>query len=825
LVGRVRAVSGHERLAVTAWEVCAVAPGAIAGPEGIDELPAGGWTAAAGPTTAAATLRAAGTWSLDGAARRFDEQDWWWRARVPLAPAAEREALVLCLGGLATLADVWWNGAHVLASDDMFVAHELAVAAAPSGDNELVIRCRALDGALAAKRPRPRWRVPMLEHQQLRWIRTTLLGRTPGWSPPAAAVGPWREVRVERRRGVIVEGLRLRAEVMGDAGVLGVICRARHAAGAMSIVLARDGREHRVELTGTVGGTHEQVGRLVVPDVARWWPHTHGEPACYDAHLEIGGATVELGPIGFRTIAIDHGARGDDFAVTVNGARVFCRGACWTPIDPVALDAPAAAVDAAVAQAADCGMNMLRVGGTMVYESDAFHDACDARGVMVWQDLMFANLDYPEDDAAFVATAEREVRQQLARLAARPSTTIVCGGSEVEQQAAMWGAPRERWAPRLFHDVLAKVAASEAPGVPYWPSSAHGGAFPHAPNAGTSSYYGVGAYLRPLDDARRSEVRFASECLAFANVPQQVAPGARVHHPAWKARVPRDLGAGWDFDDVRDHYVARLYGVDCAAVRHADPDRHLALGRVATGEVMAAAFGEWRRARSATRGALIWFLRDLWSGAGWGVVDAAGAPKPCWYYVKRALAPVAVAITDEGTSGLAIHVVNDRPEVLRGELELAMFRAGEIAVGRATRAIEVPARGAIELGAAELLDHFMDLSYAYRFGPPTCDVVVARIGGAEAFHFPTGLARSRELDVGLSVLARPGALVVTTRRFAQSVQIELEGAGPDARLGDNYFHLAPGAEKIISVERAAPARRAVVSALNAEATARVEVVP
>ena len=43
-----------------------------------------------------------------------------------------------------------------------------------------------------ARRPRPRWRAPMVEHQQLRWFRTTLLGRTPGWSPPAAPVGPWR---------------------------------------------------------------------------------------------------------------------------------------------------------------------------------------------------------------------------------------------------------------------------------------------------------------------------------------------------------------------------------------------------------------------------------------------------------------------------------------------------------------------------------------------------------------------------------------------------------------------------------------------------------
>jgi beta-mannosidase len=411
----------------------------------------------------------------------------------------------------------------------------------------------------------------------------------------------------------------------------------------------------------------------------------------------------------------------------------------------------------------------------------------------------------------------------------------LCGNSEGEQQAAMFGAPRERWSPRLFHETLEAIAQERCPDVPYWPSSAHGGAFPHEARVGTTSYYGVGAYLRPLEDARRSEVRFATECLAFANVPELPPPSLKVHHPAWKARTPRDLGAGWDFDDVRDHYVQRVFGVDPLALRYADHDRYLALGRAATGEIMAQVFGEWRRSGSPCRGGLVWFLRDLWAGAGWGIIDAGGAPKSAYWYLRRALAPVAAHVSDEGNNGLYVHLTNDRPEALRGDLELALFRAGEIAVGSARREITIAPHGSVSVAAVDAFDGFVDLSNAYRFGPPTCDLVLAtlRVSGvvvAQAFHFPLGLPSGRELDVGLSATAHARAdggfdLTLRTRRFAQSVVVAAEGFAA----ADAWFHMAPGGERTVELSRiggvSAPPLlvKGAVHALNSEIAPKIAI--
>src|SRR5262249_42006326 len=159
-------------------------------------------------------------------------------------------------------------------------------------------------------------------------------------------------------------------------------------------------------------------------------------------------------------------------------------------------------------------------------------------GILVWQDFMFANMDYPADDEAFTKSVRREAEQFLERVQAHPCLAVLCGNSEVEQQAAMLGLPREHWRSALFSELLPDICPTECPGVTYSPYTPPGGALPFHTHRGVTHYYGVGAYLRPLEDARRAQVRFASECLAFANVPEDstiesfmLEGEAPFHHP------------------------------------------------------------------------------------------------------------------------------------------------------------------------------------------------------------------------------------------------------------------------------------------------------
>jgi beta-mannosidase len=770
-----------------------------------------------------AALRALGQWSLDGPPQRFDAGDWWFRLEFEAQPALPSERVLLGLDGLATVAQVWLNGVELLTSSNMFVAHICDVGhVLQSSGNTLLVRFAALDAELAVRRKRPRWRAPMVEHQQMRWFRTTVLGRTPGWSPPAAVVGPWKDVWLERRRQFELHTVAFNAQVRGADGVLDCSLDVR----------ALGQNIESIELRVTRGESHAGLqlqfsegqfsGALVVPNVTLWWPHTHGDPALYEvaANVRLAGEgqpiAVSLGRVGFRTLQWD--TADGNFALAVNGVSVFCRGACWTPLDAVTLRGTAAEYAATVGQVAAAGMNMLRIPGTMMYEEDAFFDACDTQGVLVWQDFMFANMDFPADDPAFMDSVTTEVRQQLSRIQARACLAVLCGNSEVAQQAAMWGAPADLWTNVLFDEVLPRLCAELAPGTQYWPSSAHGGAFPHQGNMGTTSYYGIGAYLRGFDDARRANLKFATECLAFANVPADATlermPGGlaiRVHHAGWKARSPRDLGAGWDFDDVRDHYLATIFGVDPLKLRYSDHRLYLTLSRMASGEAMATAFSEWRRPEASCQGAMVLYLRDLWAGAGWGVLDDTGMPKACYHALKRVLQPVTVLFSDEGGNGLMAHLINESPKDRQLELEICAWRSGDVLVASGKEVFNLGAHGAQSLACTDLLGRFLDLTHAYRFGPPVCDAVVATLRTpdgdqvAQTFYFPQGMPALSERDVGLRAEVVPLdaqtlQVTVTARRLAIGVHFDAMGFTAD----NEFFHLAPNAHMTVLLRSSRP---------------------
>jgi beta-mannosidase len=743
--------------------------------------------------------------------------------------------------GIAAWSEVWLNGELLGESHSMFVATEADVTTLLRDENELVLLCRAERPSDLPRLPRARWRTALTDSATLRGTRTTLLGRMPGWSADGALIGPWRPITLQQSASVDVLESSVDAQLRPDGlGAVTIAMRLRvPPARTLRTLIVSAGDVHlTVPTIAQLDGSLLARGTVLLADVPRWWPHTHGEaeriPVSAWITTDRGSVTVPLGRVGFREIRLDTGSDGRDFRFIVNGTPLFARGVNWMPLDPARLTTDATALRAALTQTRDAGFNMVRVPGTTAYESDAFHDLCDELGILVWQDAMFANFDYPWADARFASAATSELRQLCSRLHRHPSTAIICGGSEMGQQAAMLGLPPDTFAPGQLFQRLHAAAHELAPGTPVVADSpwSPGGDVPMRTDSGVVHYFGVGAYRRPLDDARRANVKFAAECLAFANVPDAVtlvtafgSSEPALHTPAWKTGVPRDTGASWDFDDVCDHYLRELFDVDPRQLRVDDAERYFRLSRIVTGEVIASTLGEWRRAGHASGGALLWTARDVRPGAGWGLVDVTGRPKAAWYYARRACAPLAAWFTNEGLNGLALHLANDGGLSRRCRVELTAFRDGAVRVGQASTEVELAPHASIMLESEALFGGFRDITWSYRFGPPAQDVVHAVVRDAETLHvladateLPLGLSRPMRHDLGLVAHVSGDAahgwhLTLSSSHFAQAVSIECAGFVAE----DNYSHIVPGHARRIRLHAESPnpgEPRGVVRAIN-----------
>jgi beta-mannosidase len=241
---------------------------------------------------------------------------------------------------------------------------------------------------------------------------------------------------------------------------------------------------------------------------------------------------------------------------------------------------------------------------------------------------------------------------------------------------------------------------------------------------------------------------------------------------------------------------------------------------------MATVFGEWRRAGSPCGGGIVLWLRDLEPGAGWGVLDSRGRPKAALGHLRRVLAPVTVWMTDEGQNGVAVHVANEMPALLDGRLRVVLY-SGSRVVDEAGEGVRLEPRSVVERRVEGMLGRWVDASYAFRFGPPAVDVIVASLedsgGGplSQAIFFPSQRPPAETAEeLGLTARWVPGAVEVSADRLVHGVRILAEGWEAE----DDAFAVAPGAVRSVGLQSLEPGRAwegGHVTAVNLRGSLRI----
>lgn len=177
--------------------------------------------------------------------------------------------------------------------------------------------------------------------------------------------------------------------------------------------------------------------------VERWWPAGFGKPTLYNLEVRAATSNVVISRrklrVGFRTVELVQRPlkKGLSFYFQINQKPIFAKGSNSIPTSILPeITNDHSRVRMLLQSTKDANMNMLRVWGGGLYESDYFYDLADELGIMIWQDFMFACNMYPTTKQ-FLSLVREEVTQNVKRLQNHPSVVLWAGNNENE--AALYG--------------------------------------------------------------------------------------------------------------------------------------------------------------------------------------------------------------------------------------------------------------------------------------------------------------------------------------------------------------------------------------------------
>jgi beta-mannosidase len=720
--------------------------------------------------------------------------DWRYTTTFHAQAPAPDESVELVFEGLDTVSTVELNGETLGSTANMHRSHRFDVRhLLRDGANELVVTFRSALEHAEEVEAELGWRDRAYPHP-FNAVRKMACSFGWDWGPDLQTAGIHKPVRLERWRTARLRSVRPLVTVDPDGtGRVEVHVEIDRAAstGPLAVKAVVDGREAKVPVLGD-----SVVVTAFVPHAELWWPVGYGDHPLYDLAVVLlaDGEPVDSTErrVGFRTITVDTEPDdvGTPFTFVVNGRPVFAKGANWIPDDHfltrITRDRLARRVDQAVA----ANMNLLRVWGGGIYETDDFYDVCDERGVLVWQDFPFACAAYAEEEP-LRSEVEAEARENVARLTAHPSLALWNGNNENLWGFADWGWAEQlagrTWGLGYYTGLLPAIVAeldptrSYSPGSPYSPMGpGTGEGHPNDADHGTRHEWEV--WNRVDYTHYRDHVpRFCSE-FGFQGPPTWATLTGWVHDepmtstsPAFLAHQKAEDGNG----KLNRGLAAHL------PVPEAFADWHWA---TQLNQARAVAFGveHFRSWWPRTTGALVWQLNDCWPATSWAAVDGDERLKPLWFGLRHAFAPRLMTVQPRDGHPVLV-AVNDHDEDWQGELLVERQTFEGTVRATATIILDVPARSVARI---ELVEPLITPT------EPDREVLVVATNDARAVHL---FGEDRELAYDPSPLvatveAVPGGYRVDVRAtsFARDVAVLADRVAPDAVVDDMLVPMLAG---------------------------------
>ncbi|MFT5244255.1 MAG: beta-mannosidase, partial [Psychroserpens sp.] len=421
---------------------------------------------------------------------------------------------------------------------------------------------------------------------------------------------------------------------------------------------------------------------LIIENPKLWWPHNLGEPYQYKIKVVARDDKTILDSIsvnkGIRTIELitEKDSIGESFYFKVNDVSVYMKGANYIPQNSLQNQVTDAHYEKLLDDVVDANMNMLRVWGGGIYENDMFYDLCDEKGILIWQDFMFACAMYP-GDKDFLDNVKEEAIQNVKRLQNHASIALWCGNNESSEGWNRWGWQANRsddekdeiWNNYLkVFDSILPAAVSKYSNTNYWQSSPRfGRGNPNYKTEGDAHNWWIWHDAYPFEHLEENVPRFMSE-FGFQSFPSYEAiryinqsdsiemssAGFKNHQKHTRGFQLIDEYMKRDFpvpDNTEDYvYVSQLlqaYGITKGIEAH-------------------------RRAKPYNMGTLYWQLNDCWPAVSWSSIDYFGNWKALHYQAKKSFENVLISAIIEDNQ-VKIYIVNDHLEPVSGQLKVSLI--------------------------------------------------------------------------------------------------------------------------------------------------------
>lgn len=533
-----------------------------------------------------------------------------------------------------------------------------------------------------------------------------------------------------------------------------------------------------------------------------WWPRGYGEQPLYTVRVEAkaDGKTVDIWErrIGLRTatMSIEKDDYGESFAHEINGVKIFAMGADYVPEDSILSRVTPERTRRLLEDAALANFNCIRVWGGGYYPDDFFYDICDELGLLVWQDFMFDRADYGLT-RDFAENIRAEVRDNVTRLRHHPCIALWCGNNEMELLAAMGRATPRQKADyiRLFEYIIPTELKKHAPDAFYWPSSpSSGGGFDEPDSLDHGDAH-------PKCSDTRAPGRYVSDfgtpsCPCLPTVESFTLPDERnLFSRAMEEHSGTPRHTAHIMSNIHRHYLCPT-----------SFDTTVYASQLAQAEILRSAAQHYRRYRGRCMGALFRQLNDRRPEISCSSIDYTGRWKALHYFAKRFFSPLLLSCKEQGMQD-----ITDGPHAVEKSVRFCVTnetrRPRSVLVKWALRdrlsrvkreetiSLTVPPLQSawldkVMLPEADIFHDFVSYTLYEMGAPVSFDTVL--FTQPKYYEF---------LDPRLECRLDGSEIIVTSKAYAQNV--EIQNAGEDLVLSDNYFDMLPG-ERRIKIVRGRP---------------------